>query len=272
MPWFKNRFGELLWYEDAGCGMPLIFVHGWCMSSAVWKKQFGVLDSSFRMIAPDLRGHGRSRKVSGQIEFDRFATDLYDLVQSLGLTNVVLIGWSMGAQIALQAYHALADRVAGLVLVSATPSFINRKDYLFGLTSNEASGMRIKVQRSIDRALSGFHARMFSVGDLENLQGTDQIAALLAPIVLPETAVAIAALDALVQADMRPLLAGIRVPALVINGDRDLICLPQASDYLTEHIESVRHTVFTGCGHAPFLTRPEQFNSEIISYGGSICD
>lgn len=272
MPWFENRSGEHLWYEDAGTGAPIIFLHGWCMSSAVWQHQFKTLDSSFRIIAPDLRGHGRSRPVFGYFDFEHFATDLLDLVRFLGLENVILVGWSMGGQIALQACHDLEDKMVGLVLVSATPSFTAQGDCPFGLTPNESSGMRIKVQRNIVRALSGFHSRMFADGEREELKLSGQVSELLKTIVPPETSVAVAALDSLVKADMRLLLPRISVPALVLNGDRDMICLPQASNYLAEHLKSARHIVFSGCGHAPFITRPEQFNDEITRYAGSIYD
>lgn len=272
MPWFKNRSGEELWYEDLGSGPALIFLHGWCMSSAVWQLQFQGLSASFRLIAPDLRGHGGSRYVPGPFRFEHFSADLTELVQSLDLKNVVLIGWSMGAQIALQAYHDLIGRLAGLVLVSATPCFTIKADYQFGLTSNEANGMRLKVQRTIGRALSGFHARMFADGEFETVEMSDQIAGLLASVVPPETPAAIGALDSLIAADLRPLLAKIGIDTLILNGDRDQICLPQASDYLTENLVSARRSVFPGCGHAPFLTRTEQFNREITLYAGSVCE
>lgn len=272
MPWFKNRSGEQLWYEDAGVGTPLVFLHGWCMSSAVWQLQFEGLSASFRLIAPDLRGHGRSRSVKEPFGFEHFAADLVELLHFLDLENVVLIGWSMGAQIALQAYDDLIGRLAGLVLVSATPCFTFRKNFQFGLTPSEAKGMRLKVQRNIDRALSGFHTRMFADGEFETAERSDQVAGLLAVVVPPETLPAITALDSLTCADHRPLLPRISLDTLVVNGDQDVICLPQASDYLTEHLKSVRHSVFTGCGHAPFLTRAERFNREITLYAGSVCE
>lgn len=272
MSWFRNRHGEQLWYEESGSGLPIIFLHGWCMSSAVWSAQVEGLAGSFRLIAPDLRGHGRSRSVSGCFDFECFAADLLDLVRFLELEKVILVGWSMGAQVAMQACDELGARLAGLVLVSATPSFTVKEDYRFGLTSKEASGMRLKVQRNIGRALNGFHARMFAKGEFEKKQMADQAAALLASVVLPETEVAVAALDSLVSADLRLLLPQIRIKTLVLNGDCDLICLPQASNYLSEHLQSVRQAVFKGCGHAPFLSRPEQFNHEITLYAGSVCE
>ncbi|MFA7404845.1 MAG: alpha/beta hydrolase, partial [Pelobacteraceae bacterium] len=120
MPWYENRCGEQLWYEDYGAGCPVVLVHGWCMSSAVWKYQYDELSASLRLLAPDLRGHGRSRGVSGCLDFDTFAGDLVDMFEALNLSKVVLLGWSMGAQIVLKSYAELSSRLAGMVLVSAT--------------------------------------------------------------------------------------------------------------------------------------------------------
>jgi pimeloyl-ACP methyl ester carboxylesterase len=71
---------------------------------------------------------------------------------------------------------------------------------------------------------------------------------------------------------MRPLLASVNTPVLILNGDQDRICLPQASECLAESLGASRHHVFSGCGHAPFLSSPEQFNKEIIHFAGSIRD
>lgn len=270
MPWFNNRAGERLWYREAGCGTPLILLHGWCMSSAVWQGQFDGLAASCRLIAPDLRGHGSSRPVAGRCDFQSLATDLCDLLQTLDCQDAILLGWSMGAQVALQACKDLAGRLSGLVLVSATPCFTVRPDYPFGLSPAEAAGMRLKVQRNRGRALNGFHARMFAEGEIETERISERVTEILSSVLPPETSLAIEALDALASADMRPQLAEIDLPTLLLHGDRDLICLPQASEYLANGLKSVRRTVFSGCGHAPFLTRPEQFNREIISFVGSI--
>lgn len=272
MPWFENRLGEHLWYEDAGSGIPLVFLHGWCMSSAVWQNQFMHFEDNFRLIAPDQRGHGKSRAVSGQINFERYASDLVDLVKYLGLERIVLIGWSMGAQIALQALDDLSGSLAGLVLVSATPCFTARENFPYGLSHNEASGMRLKVVRNLKRALDGFHSRMFANGETGSPLETVSVKELLDSVVLPDESAAVDALDSLVATDMRPLLDNISVPVLILNGDCDLICLPQASDYLVNHITSSYQKVFTGCGHAFFITRSEQFNNELIQYARRVCD
>lgn len=272
MPYFKNRSGELLWYEDSGSGIPLLFLHGWCMSSVVWQSQFMQLNRDFRVIAPDLRGHGKSRAVSGHFDFEHYAADLEDLVQCLELERIILIGWSMGAQIAIQVFDALSEKLAGLVLVSATPCFTVKDDFPFGLARNEAFGMRLKVTRNLARALDGFHGRMFAEGEAGDPHTAIRIKELLDSVVPPDASVAVEAIDSLADADMRPLLARISLPVLILNGDRDPVCLPQASDYLMGHIKFALQKVFSDCGHAFFITRPEMFNNEIIQYTRSVLD
>ncbi|MDD2581876.1 MAG: alpha/beta fold hydrolase [Desulfuromonadaceae bacterium] len=251
-------------------------LHGWCMSSAVWRYQLDGFSCSFsaslRLIAPDLRGHGRSRKITGHLNFNGFVEDLIDLFDTLGLVNVIVVGWSMGAQIALQSCAELSGRLAGMLLVSATPRFTASDDFPHGLARNEASGMRLKVQRNTTRALNGFYTRMFAEGELEAHSSGAEIKQLLGSITPPETADVLEALDALVQADMRSLLPKITLPTLIVNGGQDKICLPQASSYLKSHITGAEQIVYPVCGHAPFLTQSDQFNAELIRFARRVCE
>lgn len=271
MPWYENRTGESLWYEDERAGCPVVFVHGWCMSSAVWKYQLEGLSGSFRLIAPDLRGHGRSHDVSGNLGFDSLANDLVDLFAHLNISRVVLVGWSMGAQIAINACAELLNKIAGLVLVSATPRFTASDDFPYGLADKESVGMRLKVQRNTSRALEGFHTRLFAEAELENHPDAAEIKRLLSSISPPDMREALEALDALARTDMRSLLPSITVPTLVISGTQDQICLPEASLYLKEHISAAEQLVFEGCGHASFLTRSDQFNAGLSRFIRSVC-
>ena len=276
MPWYENHIGERLWYEDHGYGCPVVLLHGWCMSSVVWKYQFEALagssSASFRLVAPDLRGHGRSHAVSGSLDFAGFARDLVDLFERLELSKVVLLGWSMGAQIALQSYAGLSGRIAGMVLVGATPRFTASDDFPHALAVNEASGMRLKVQRNTQRALDGFYSRLFADGEFESQSSANVIMQLLAAITAPDTAAVLAALDALSRTDMRGLLPAITVPTLIMNGAQDRICLPQASTYLKERIPGAEQVIFQSCGHTPFLTRSRQFNAEFTRFARRVCE
>jgi pimeloyl-[acyl-carrier protein] methyl ester esterase len=270
MPWYENRKGDALWYEDVGTGSPIVLIHGWCMSSAIWKYQLEGLAASYRLLAPDLRGHGSSCEVTGDLNFDSFANDLADLFDTLNISNGVLVGWSMGAQIALQSYAGLSDRLAALVLVSATPCFTASDDFPYGLAKNEAHGMRIKVERNTKRALAGFHTRLFGEGEIESHPAASEILHLLSTIPSPDTSAVLDALDALAHTDMRHILSSISIPTLIVNGGQDRVCLPEASDYLKEHISGAEQKYFPDCGHVPFLTRSQQFNAEIIRFARSV--
>lgn len=266
MPWYENRNGHSLWYDDRGSGTPVVFLHGWCMDSTVWKYQTDIFADAVRTLAPDLRGHGRSRSISEDLVFDSFANDVVDMFEHLKLSEVVLVGWSMGAQVALQACTQLQEKLSGLILVSATPRFTASDDFPYGLTGAEVNGMRLKVQRNTQRALDGFHTRLFTGDELERISYSSEIKQLLLAITPPETRGALEALDSLARADMRNLLPLITVPALIFNGSNDLICLPRASSYLKEHIAGAEQTVFSECGHAPFLTFKDRFNEELIRF------
>jgi pimeloyl-ACP methyl ester esterase len=266
MPWYENGAGDSLWYEESGTGPPLVLLHGWCMSSSVWRPQIEKLSDTFRVIAPDLAGHGRSASSVDGCRFDGFAADIVALFRYLDLTDALLAGWSLGAQAALQAFGPLRERIAGLVLISATPRFTATADFPWGLAPVEADGMALKLRRNAARALEGFTARMFAPDELNDPALAALVHDLLAAIPIPESGVALQCLKALVEADMRDLLPAIDRPTLIVNGDRDVICLPEASAFLDQQIASSRRVVIQGCGHAPFLTRSREFDACLMDF------
>lgn len=267
MPHLVTTTGRSLVYSDEGGGLPLLFLHGWLMSRKVWEYQLP-LAAGFRIIAPDLPGHGES-------DGDRFSyadavADVAELCRHLGLEQVVLVGWSMGAQIALQSWPGLHDRLAGLVLVGGTPLFCRAEGYDHGLPPAEARTMALRLRRNFTRTAGEFYQGMFS---RDEVQARDP-ARLASTIVghLPEPAVALAALDELVRTDLRSLLEQITAPVLLIHGDEDLICLPGASRFMHDALPDSRLRFFAGAGHAPFLTRPGEFNALLAAFTRNIHD
>lgn len=266
MPWCSLNSGERLWFEEAGEGDCLIMLHGWSMSSAIWEFQLESLSRHFRVIAPDLRGHGRSDKCMSGYSFDELAADVALLVETSGAKRVVLLGWSMGAEIAILASRLLGERLKGLVLVSGTPCFSARDGFPYALPKVEADGMALKVRRNVARALEGFKAQMFAEGELETCAAADSIRDMLADLKCPDKDVALASLETLSDGDLRAMLPEVTVPVLVVNGDMDRICLPEASVYLHANLGNSVHRQFPGCGHAPFLSRRDKFDKCIIDF------
>jgi pimeloyl-ACP methyl ester esterase len=270
MAWYTADSGGRLWYEECGAGTPIVFIHGWCMSSAVWRLQREGLSDSFRVITIDLPGHGKSTMPAGGFCIKGCVLELAGLFESLDLNKVILAGWSLGSMIALESVAALKNRLSGLVLIAGTPCFTQGDGFSHGLSRFEVDGMTRKVQRSLPRALEGFTARMFAAGELDDPSLATLVHKVVSTVPMPTVDAALQALDALVETDLCDRLALIYLPTLLVNGDCDVICLPQASEFMAQRIPSARQVVFAGCGHAPFLTHSTRFNECLEDFRGMV--
>jgi non-heme chloroperoxidase len=269
MPIFETSEGVTIHYAEAGAGRPLVFIHGWSMSGMVWRFQ-RELSSSFRLIAMDLRGHGQSTAPADGYAVEDFAGDLAAMFTRLDLTEAILVGWSMGVQVVLQAFPLLRSRLLGLVLVAGTPKFSANGDYPHGLPANEVKGMGLRLKRDYQKTMGDFFRGMFADGELDR----EQYQKIVHEIVLggrtPEPEVARRSLQPLASADLRAVLPRIDLPVLLMHGSADAICLPAASRYMMEQMPNARLEVFEGVGHAPFLSRPAEFNRHLKGFAEGI--
>ncbi len=261
---------EGLWYEEQGQGCPILFVHGWCMSSAVWGLQREAVAADHRFLAVDLRGHGRSTAAQTGGGFAAHAADLVGLVRQLNLRDLVVVGWSLGAQALLKAYPALQQHLKGLVLVGATPRFSAAPHFPYGLPAKEAVGMRLKVRRNLERALEGFQRTLFVEGELADPAAAAAVTQVLSAVRQPDQTVALEGLEALMDEEVLKEAGQVRCPTLLLHGSQDQTCLPAASAWLAQQISTSRRVLVQGCGHAPFLSRPALFNQELLNFLGEV--
>jgi len=127
----ETRDGQRLFTIDKGAGRPVVFIHGWTLSSAIWSLQIDALASQgLRAIAYDRRGHGQSSKPDAGYDYETLTADLATLLDKLDLRDVVLVGHSMGAGEVVRylARHGNA-RVSRVMLVApTTPYALNTED------------------------------------------------------------------------------------------------------------------------------------------------
>jgi pimeloyl-ACP methyl ester carboxylesterase len=109
----------IAYLDDGGTGEPVIFVHGVGSSSATWRELFGRIGSGYRLIAADLRGHGRSQAVPGPYRLSDFVNDHVRLLDELGLNAVHVVGFSLGALIGQAIALGHPDRTSSLVLLNS---------------------------------------------------------------------------------------------------------------------------------------------------------
>jgi pimeloyl-[acyl-carrier protein] methyl ester esterase len=267
MPFIETSAGVNIHYEEMGQGRPLVLIHGWGGSGALWRFQHE-LASTCRLVIPDLRGHGGSTAPPGGFGLPELADDLAALFERLGLTDAVLLGWSLGSQVALASFSRLRERLAGLVLVGATARFTATDGYPHGLPASEIRGIGLRLRRGYERTMGEFFRSMFAKGELTPELERRIAEEILAKGRLPATDAAHAGLAILAGTDLREMLEGIDLPVLLIHGSADAVCPPGAARFLTERLPDARLVEFDGAGHAPNLSDPERFNTVIREFLG----
>src|ERR1700684_404841 len=130
MPTITTADGTEIFYKDWGSGQPIVFSHGWPLSSDDWDTQLMFfLLHGYRVIAADRRGHGRSTQTSGGHDMDHYADDLAAVVEHLDLHDAVHVGHSTGGGEVVRylARHG-ESRVAKAVLISSVPPLMVKTD------------------------------------------------------------------------------------------------------------------------------------------------
>ena len=116
---YLDLHGERVAYRDAGAGEALLLIHGMAGSSATWRAVLPQLSKKYRVVAPDLFGHGESAKPRGDYSLGAFAAWLRDLLNELGITRATVVGQSLGGGVAMQFTYQHRDYCDLLVLISS---------------------------------------------------------------------------------------------------------------------------------------------------------
>lgn len=236
-----------MYCENLGTGPDIVLIHGWGWHGGVWTEVAAELAHEFRVWVPDLPGHGRSREGVADFTLDSLAR----AVSENAPREATWIGWSLGALIALTA--AQRGWARRLVLVDATPRFIQNDDWEFGLSQQWFDVFAEELMRDVRRALERFASLHLGRGGGERSL-LRRLRTEIFRFELPAPRALHAGLELLEQSDLRSQLPQIRSPALVVHGARDQIALPEAGACLARTLPQGRFVPVAGAGHAPFLS------------------
>ena len=260
------RVGDVrLAVDDRGRGQPLLLVHGYPLDHAMWAGQIEALAASYRVIAPDLRGFGRSTASDGTLPMRRFADDLAGLLDALHVDEpIVYCGLSMGGYIALAFWQAYAARLRGLILcdtraVADTP---------------ETAAGRLETAERVLREGPGFVAdamlpRLFTPATTE--RRPEAVESIRRTILGTDPrGIAAAARGMAQRPDMTARLAEIACPTLVLVGQHDVISPPAEMQAIAQAIPNSTFVQIADAGHMAPLEQPEAVNRAMREFLGRL--
>lgn len=257
--------GRRLFFVDVGAGQPVVFLHAFPLSSAMWQPQLDALPGGWRAIAPDLRGFGGSRLPDNSpgtpaTSFDDHADDLERLWQHLDLPPAVVVGLSMGGYLAFAFYRRRPDLVAALVLADSraepdTEDARARRDEMKATALNQGAAA---VAEAMVPKLIGASTESARPGVARDVHAMIRQSA-------PDAIAA--ALECLkTRADSTPMLGEIACPTLVLVGDEDELTPPPLSERMVRAIRGASLAILPGAGHLSNLEQPEAFNDELFGF------
>ena len=272
MPTITTRDGTQIYYKDWGAGQPVVFSHGWPLSSDAFEDQMMFLsDRGYRCIAHDRRGHGRSGQPWNGNEMDTYADDLAALVEGLHLTNVIHVGHSTGGgEVARYIGRHGTKRVAQAVLISAVPPLMLK-------TAKNPTGAPTEVCDQIRTAVLNDRSQFWR--DLSgpfygaNRAGANVSQGLRDSFWMQGMQAGLKAvydcIKAFSETDFTEDLKKFDVPTLILHGDDDQIVPIVASAPLSAKlVKGAVLKVLPGLPHGMCSTHKNVVNAELINFFG----
>lgn len=262
---FQLPDGRQLSWSEVGQGRPLVLLHGWAMSAAVFSEVADLLSADFRLLIPDLPGHGNSSPAL-QNDLAGISADLRCWLAATAKEAVTLAGWSLGGMLSLEIAHQKQLPVDRLILVGTTPRFTMSDDWEFGLPSVQVRALARNLERRFEATLADFFSLAFAGESIckERLRTIRSFAVKRSP--LPDHDAALCLLNLLATQDQRAILSEIHQPALVLHGDLDQIAPVAAGRALAEMLPQGSFSELLGVGHGPFLSQPQAVAAKIREF------
>ena len=271
MPHITTTDGARIWYEEKGQGKPLVMLHGWGCSPEFFIRNTNELAKSYRVVNMALRGHYKSDKVEYGHRISRYAADLRDLIHSLGLQQVTVLGWSMGAGVVWSHYELFgADYMDRMIVVDQSP----RQYYSFG--SQEWQGTHLSCYDAESLMILNTTLQLDSMSIARSLPSacfptgitpTEEETAFFAEqIEMTPWWVRATIMADHTNLDWRDLLPRITIPTLVVAGRKNQVFAGEGTFYPGRTIPNAKLVIFEESGHMPFYNEATKFNRVVSEF------
>ena len=268
---FTVKDGTQIFYKDWGHGQPIVFHHGWPLSSDDWDTQMlFFLNKGFRVIAHDRRGHGRSSQTAKGNEMDTYAADVAELMAHLNIRNAVHIGHSTGGgEVARYVARHGRGRVAKAVLIGAVPPIMLR-------TAKNPGGLPMEVFDGLRKALAQNRSQFYRDFPSGPFYGFNRPGAKVSEAIVENwwrqgmnggIKPQYDCISAFSETDFTDDLKNIDVPTLVLHGEDDQIVPITNSAHLS--IKLLKHgtlKTYPGQPHGMCTTNGDTINADLLAF------
>jgi 3-oxoadipate enol-lactonase len=247
-------------YDDVGSGPAVVLLHGYPFNRSMWREQVEALSASYRVIAPDLRGHGETTATNEPATMDEMARDVAALMDELDIRRAALGGLSMGGYVTLAFYRRFPLRVRALVLADTRPQ---------ADTEEARRNREQQARKALKEGMSGIaEVSLPKALAPATIKDRPKVVARVREMMLktrPEGAAA-ALRGMAARVDQSDFLPSIFAPTLIIVGSLDELTPPKDAEFMRREIRGSRLEIIDGAAHVSNIENPAEFNRALRSF------
>jgi pimeloyl-ACP methyl ester carboxylesterase len=262
-----------LQYVEAGTGPDLLLVSGWTLTAELWRHQIEEFSSTYHVVAYDHRGHGQSDHPPYGYRMARLAADAHEVIEALGLSDITMVGHSMGCGVAFAYWDLYRDEhLRRLVLIDEPPALSSQPDWPQGMAAQVGTPHTAEGLPAFTAALRGQQAGAIAAGALDRMATARMPPAereqILSQMLLTEREAASLLMFSNATQDWRDLLPGVAVPALVIGGGASIFSAASIENLAAAIPGAVVRIIPAADrgSHLSFLENPSVVNGAIRAF------
>ncbi|MFD6951767.1 bromoperoxidase [Nocardiopsis sp. TSRI0078] len=260
-----------LYYEDRGTGQPVVLIHGYPLDGHSWEKQAAaLLDAGYRVITYDRRGFGQSSQPSTGYDYDTFAADLNTVLETLDLTDAVLVGFSMGTgEVGRYLGTYGSARVAkAAFLASLEPFLLQTEDNPGGAAPLEFfEGVVADVKADRYAYFTEFYKNFYNLDENLGTRISEEAVRNSWNVAAGSGAVAAAAAPLTWFTDFRADIPRIDVPALILHGTADnILPIDATGRAFSALLPSADYVEIEGAPHGLLWTHAEEVTEALLNF------